>query len=222
MHISESSQNRGRAHARGFKLLRLVAACFLAGQLALLPLASAAGNTPSRSARVSKVPAPVAANDPVLQAMQTELARAITELGKAEQPPDRQPRRTGERRAAPGLPIGPRRKHGQRTQPEKDFDPGGGRCGRPKQRNRVHNIPQIFMTAGAAKCLSWLVESPGDPGCLNIPPGIRKSRRDRTATCASFGLCRDGISVDHRAFPSPREHPARIEALAFIGRPAFA
>jgi len=87
MHISESSQNRGRAHARGFKLLRLVAACFLAGQLALLPLASAAGNTPSRSARVSKVPAPVAANDPVLQAMQTELARAITELGKAEQPP---------------------------------------------------------------------------------------------------------------------------------------
>ncbi len=88
MHISESSQNRGRIYTRGCKLLRLTAACFLATQLAFLPLASAADDKPaSAPASISKVPTPVPTNDAVLKAMQTELARAITELGKAEQPP---------------------------------------------------------------------------------------------------------------------------------------
>lgn len=80
MHISESLRYRGSVHARGSKLLRVTAACFLASQLAFLPLASAAGDKPASAPAIS-------ANDPVLKAMQTELSRAITELGKAEQPP---------------------------------------------------------------------------------------------------------------------------------------
>jgi TldD protein len=81
MHISESSRNRGRTHARGSKLLRVAAACFLATQLALLPLASASGDKPASAL------SPVSTSDPVLKAMQAELSRAVTELGKAEQPP---------------------------------------------------------------------------------------------------------------------------------------
>ncbi|HET7150582.1 MAG TPA: hypothetical protein VFI60_04165, partial [Candidatus Acidoferrum sp.] len=81
MQISESSQYRGSASIRGAKLLRLAAACFLAVQLAFLPLPSAAGDKPASA------PLPVSQNDPVLKAMQTELSRAATELGKAEQPP---------------------------------------------------------------------------------------------------------------------------------------
>jgi predicted Zn-dependent protease len=51
-------------------------------RLAGSPFAMAAGNKPSPS------PAPAsAASDPVLKAMQTEMARATAELGKAEQPP---------------------------------------------------------------------------------------------------------------------------------------
>src|SRR5437588_10031211 len=79
MYLFESSQNRGRAFAAASKLLRVAAACFLAGQLAFPPLWSAADNKPSAT--------PVSANDPVLKAMQTELSRAVAELGKAEQPP---------------------------------------------------------------------------------------------------------------------------------------
>jgi TldD protein len=81
MHISESSQNRGRIHARGSKLLRIAAAYFLATQLACLPLASAAGD------KSAWAPPAVSTNDAVLKAMQAELSRAVTELGKAEQPP---------------------------------------------------------------------------------------------------------------------------------------
>jgi len=83
MHARESSKNRGAAHSRGRKLLRLAAACILAAQLAFLPLLSAAGDKPASATP----PAPVSTNDPVLKAMQTELSRAITELGKDEQPP---------------------------------------------------------------------------------------------------------------------------------------
>ena len=85
MHISESSQNRGGTHFREFKLLRVAAACLLAAQLAILPLASPAGDKPSFSDSPS--PTPVSTNDPVLKAMQSELSRAVAELGKAEQPP---------------------------------------------------------------------------------------------------------------------------------------
>ena len=81
MQIFKSSKYRGPANIRGSKLLRLAAACFLAVQLAFLPLPSAAGDKPS-----SALP-PVSANDLVLKAMQTELSRAAAELGKAEQPP---------------------------------------------------------------------------------------------------------------------------------------
>src|SRR5437867_10671145 len=75
MHISESSKYRGS------KLLRVAAACFLAAQLAFLPLASTAGDKPASA------PPAVSTNDPVLKAMQTELSRAVAELGKTEQPP---------------------------------------------------------------------------------------------------------------------------------------
>src|SRR5215471_15641457 len=81
MCISESSQDRGRTHLREFKLLRVAAACLLAAQLACLPLPSAAGDKPA-----SDLP-PVSTSDPVLKAMQSELSRAVAELGKAEQPP---------------------------------------------------------------------------------------------------------------------------------------
>src|SRR5579864_6846835 len=81
MHISESSQDRGRIYFREFKLLRIAAACFLAVQLAFLPLGSAAGHKPASTSP------PVSTNDAVLKAMQTELSRAVVELGKAEQPP---------------------------------------------------------------------------------------------------------------------------------------
>jgi predicted Zn-dependent protease len=85
MHIFESSKKRGRANSRGRELVRIAAACFLAAQLAVLPLALTAGDKPSSVP--SLVPTPTSTNDPVLKAMQTELSRAVTELGKAEQPP---------------------------------------------------------------------------------------------------------------------------------------
>ena len=81
MHISESSKYCGVAYARGSKALRAAAACLLAAQLAFLPLASTAGDKPASA------PPSVSTNDPVLKAMQTELTRAVAELGKAEQPP---------------------------------------------------------------------------------------------------------------------------------------
>src|SRR5579859_1845680 len=81
MHISETSKNRGSAHAGEPKLLRAIAACFLTAQLVFFPVTTAADGKPPSS------PAPVSTSDPVLKAMQTELARAVTELGKSEQPP---------------------------------------------------------------------------------------------------------------------------------------
>ncbi len=67
---------------RGKKLLRAAGCWILVAQLAGLPFTRAAGDkTASTSASTS------AASDPVLKAMQGEIARATTELGKTEQPP---------------------------------------------------------------------------------------------------------------------------------------
>jgi TldD protein len=74
----ESAGKRERVRFRGMNLLRVMASWMLVAQLTGLPLRSAAGDKPV---------APSAASDPVLKAMQTEIARATTELGKAEQPP---------------------------------------------------------------------------------------------------------------------------------------
>ena len=81
MRISESLKYRGSAHAHEFELLRAIAVCFLAVQLAFQPFATAADSKPASTAT------PVSTSDPVLKAMQTELARAVSELGKSEQPP---------------------------------------------------------------------------------------------------------------------------------------
>src|SRR5690348_5923378 len=81
MRISESLKYRGSAHACECKLLRTIAASFLTVQLAFLPLATASSDKPAT------LPTPVSTNDPVLKAVQTELSRATTELGKTEQPP---------------------------------------------------------------------------------------------------------------------------------------
>jgi len=63
------------------EFLRVTACCALAAQLAATPLAFAGGD------KTVTTPAPAAAADPVLKAMQGELARATTELGKTEQAP---------------------------------------------------------------------------------------------------------------------------------------
>jgi TldD protein len=81
MTISESSPTRSLLHARAAEFLR-VAVCFaLAAQLAAAPAVLAAND------KTASVPAATSASDPVLKAMQTELARATTELGKTEQVP---------------------------------------------------------------------------------------------------------------------------------------
>ena len=80
MNISRPSSTRGEAPFRGMEFLRASLSFVLAAQLALVPLASGTGDRPTASA-------PAFGNDPVLKAMQGELSRATTELGKAEQPP---------------------------------------------------------------------------------------------------------------------------------------
>src|SRR5262249_45897769 len=85
MHISKASEHRGSGKVRESKFLRAAAACLLAAQLAFLPIATASGDKPGSG--TATVSTPVSTNDPVLKAMQTELARAVTELGKSEQPP---------------------------------------------------------------------------------------------------------------------------------------
>src|SRR5215471_5293431 len=81
MRIFEPSKRRGPTLSRESNFLRAAAYCFLAMQLALVPLGSIAGDQPAPA------PTPGSANDPVLKAMQAELSRAVSELGKAEQPP---------------------------------------------------------------------------------------------------------------------------------------
>jgi TldD protein len=80
MNISKPLSTRGKIPFRGVEFLRASFSLVLAAQLALVPLASGAGDKSNSSA-------PTAASDPVLKAMQGELSRATTELGKAEQPP---------------------------------------------------------------------------------------------------------------------------------------
>ena len=84
MNSSESSCTRGVLRIRSNQFFRIAACWALAAQLASFPLASAA-NTSSPAA-VPK-PVPAIASDPVMKVMQTELARANTDLGKADSPP---------------------------------------------------------------------------------------------------------------------------------------
>jgi predicted Zn-dependent protease len=83
MTISESLQKRGKIYFCKFQFLRpflrTSASCFLAVQLAMVPLATATGDKLAL--------APTSPSDPVLKAMQGELSRAVTELGKEEQHP---------------------------------------------------------------------------------------------------------------------------------------
>jgi len=82
MTISDSSRTRGTLHARAAEFLRVAACCALAAQLSTAPSALAAND------KASSLPAAsTPASDPVLKAMQAELARATTELGKTEQAP---------------------------------------------------------------------------------------------------------------------------------------
>ncbi|HKV61496.1 MAG TPA: metallopeptidase TldD-related protein [Candidatus Acidoferrum sp.] len=78
MKNSEPTGKRNNARFRGVQLLRMMACWTLMAQLIGLPLGLAAGDKPASASTAS---------DPVLKAMQTEIARATTELGKAEQPP---------------------------------------------------------------------------------------------------------------------------------------
>jgi TldD protein len=82
MTISESSRTRESLHFRGTEYLRAAACCVLAAQLAIVPWATAATDKPAFTSAPAASP-----TDPVLKAMQTELARATTELGKTEQAP---------------------------------------------------------------------------------------------------------------------------------------
>src|SRR5467141_4167216 len=76
-----SAARGGKLPFRGRALLRAAACWMLAAHLAGLPMLSAEKN------KSAATPAAVAASDPVLKAMQSEIARATAELGKTEQPP---------------------------------------------------------------------------------------------------------------------------------------
>src|SRR5438046_7676930 len=82
MKMSAFLAKRGNVRFRGKDFARAAACWMLAGQLAGLPIASA-GSDKSAATPV----AASTASDPVLKAMQNEMARATAELGKAEQPP---------------------------------------------------------------------------------------------------------------------------------------
>jgi TldD protein len=77
-------RTRGSLNARAKQILRFSACWMLAGQLAGLPLVSAAGDT---NAPAADKPTQKAASDPVMKVMQTELARASAELGKTDSAP---------------------------------------------------------------------------------------------------------------------------------------
>jgi len=82
MKNSESSEKRGTVRFRGTELLRAAACWMVVAQLAGLPVTLGADDKKTSAAAVASAP-----NDPVLKAMQTEIARATAELGKTEQPP---------------------------------------------------------------------------------------------------------------------------------------
>src|ERR1700747_1817700 len=83
MKTSISAARGGELRFRQNALLRAAACWTLAAQLAGLPFAAAAGDKTTDKV----TPGAVAANDPVLKAMQNEIARATAELAKTEQPP---------------------------------------------------------------------------------------------------------------------------------------
>jgi TldD protein len=85
MNSFKSSPSRERFSMRAKQFLRFAGCWALAAQLATLPLASAA-NEASSSSGVDK-PAAKTVTDPVMKVMQTELARASTELGKTDSGP---------------------------------------------------------------------------------------------------------------------------------------
>jgi TldD protein len=78
----ETLRTRADARARVKEFMRVSACCVLAAQLAAAPVAFSAND------KASSLPAAsTPASDLVLKAMQAELARATTELGKSEQAP---------------------------------------------------------------------------------------------------------------------------------------
>jgi TldD protein len=79
MTIAAASKSTGTLSSRVMNSLRLAFCCALASQLAVSPMALATGDATKSPDKPSA--------DIVLKTMQTELARATTELGKAEQPP---------------------------------------------------------------------------------------------------------------------------------------
>jgi TldD protein len=82
MTISEAVRTRVPTPSRAAKLLRLAASWTLAAQLTGAPAVFAESDKPA-----PKTPAESPSTDPVLKAMQGELSRATTDLGKSEQPP---------------------------------------------------------------------------------------------------------------------------------------
>ncbi len=82
MKNSESSAKRGTVRFRATEVLRTAACWMVAAQLVGVPVTLGADDkrTPASAAAS-------AASDPVLKAMQNEIARATAELGKTEQPP---------------------------------------------------------------------------------------------------------------------------------------
>jgi len=80
MKTSGSSAKGGFVRSRGNEFLRTAACWTLAAQLLGLPFATAGD-------KAATLAAATAASDPVLRAMQNEIARATAELGKTEQPP---------------------------------------------------------------------------------------------------------------------------------------
>jgi TldD protein len=85
MNSFKSSPSRESLNVRLKQFLRFAGCWALAAQLATLPLASAANETAASTA-VDK-PAAKTVSDPVMKVMQTELARASTELGKTDSGP---------------------------------------------------------------------------------------------------------------------------------------
>ena len=85
MNVFKSTLKCGSLNTHAKQFLRLAACWALAAQLATLPLASATGND-SSSAGADK-PAAKAVSDPVMKVMQSELARASSDLGKTDSAP---------------------------------------------------------------------------------------------------------------------------------------
>jgi TldD protein len=85
MNSFKATSKRGGWKSHAKQLLRFAACWALAAQLAGLPLSSAANDTSSPAA--SDKPSPKSASDPVMKIMQTELARATSELGKTDAAP---------------------------------------------------------------------------------------------------------------------------------------